>query len=42
VPARKSLRRMPVRLLRSLHLIGLDFLDPVVPAAFADEPPEAA
>jgi len=30
---------MPVRLLRSLHLIGLDFLDPVVLAALADERP---
>ena len=39
MPARKSPRRMPVRLLRSLHLIGLDFLDPVVLAALADERP---
>jgi len=27
------------RLLRSLHLVGLDFLDPVVLAALADERP---
>jgi MoxR-like ATPase len=30
---------MPRRLLRSLHLVGLDFLDPVVLAALADERP---
>jgi len=39
MPARKSPRRMPVRLLRSLHLVGLDALDPVVLAALADERP---
>lgn len=39
MPAKKSPRRMPVRLLRSLHLIGLDCLDPLVLAALADERP---
>ncbi len=39
MPSKKSLRRMPQRLLRSLHLVGLGFLDPVVLAALADERP---
>jgi len=32
-------RKPPVRLLRSLHLFGLDHLDPVILAALADERP---
>jgi MoxR-like ATPase len=39
MPSRAAPVREPVRLLRSLNLVGLDFLDPVVLAALADERP---
>jgi MoxR-like ATPase len=35
----RNARREPYRLLRSLNLFGLDFLDPIVLAALADERP---
>ena len=37
--ASQLLRPEPLRLMRSLNLVGLDFLDPIVLASLADERP---
>ena len=39
MPIVPSPRRSPLRLLRQFNLFGLDFLDPIVLAALADERP---